>query len=268
MDLIREIYRRKSIRKYLDNKLSTEQLEEIKAICRSEERLYKEIDLNIMVLADGEKIQSMMSGLIGNFTKAAAPHYLIITSEQKNGYLENAGYTVEKIILQLTSMGIATCWLGGNVKENKLKDAMGIPENHKFIVMVAFGYPMDEKNLYRKDPKEAKRKEISEFARGSEGGSYDVIWHEPLEAIRMSPSAVNTQPWRFVTEDRKIHVFCEGSSNFVLKKLLEEKNVLDVGIALSHLHIAAEATGKKINFTREYQVQHSQGKYIITAEIL
>ena len=268
MDLIKEIYRRKSTRKYLDKKLSPEQLDEIKIMCSKEERLHKEIDLNIMVLTEGEKMQSMMSGIVGNFTKATAPHYLIITSEQKNGYMENAGFTVEKIVLRLSSMGIATCWLGGNVKENKLKDAMGIPENHKFIVMVALGYPMDEKELYRKDPTEAKRKEISEFASGSEGGKYDEIWKEPLEAVRMSPSAVNIQPWRFVTEGKRIHVFCEGSSNFIMRKLLEEMNVLDVGIGLSHLQLAAEGSGKKMIFTREQQVKHMQGKYIVTAELI
>jgi nitroreductase len=268
MDFVSEIYKRKSIRKYLDKTLSLEQLNEIKAICSKEERLHKEVNLNIAVAEDGNKIQSIMSGLIGNFIKVTAPHYLIVTSEQKLGYMENAGYTVEKVVLKLTFMGIATCWLGGNIKENELKEAISIPENHKFIVMVSLGYPMDKENLYRESTKEAKRKEISEFARSSKDESYDEIWQVPLEAVRIAPSAANTQPWRFVIEDKKAHVFCEGPSNFITKKLLGEINTLDVGIALSHLQLAAEATGKKMIFIRDHQIQHLQGKYIITAEIL
>jgi hypothetical protein len=53
-----------------------------------------------------------------------------------------------------------------------------------------------------------------------------------------------------------------------MKKLLKETNVIDVGIALSHLELAAKELGKKVSYTREHQVQQSQGKYITTLELL
>jgi hypothetical protein len=225
--------------------------------------LYKDIDLNIVVVKEGEKLQRIMSGLIGNLGKVIAPHYLVITSELKAGYMENVGYTVEKIVLKLTAMGVATCWLGGHVKEFDLKEVIGIPKDHEYIVMVSIGYPMDEENFFRKSPEDAKRKAISEFS----SGSSDEIWQECLKAVRIAPSAANTQPWRFIIQDSKAHIFCEGPSNFITKKLFGDINVLDVGIALSHLEIAANKLGKKVSFAKDSQVGPSLGQYITTVEL-
>lgn len=264
MDLASAIYKRKSVRKYQDKKLSQELLDEIAKICKEEERLYKDIDLNIAIAEEGEYVQKIMSGLVGNFGKVIAPHYIIVTSELKLGYMENAGYTLEKIVLKLASMGIATCWLGGHVKEYELKEVIGITMNHEYVIMVSLGYAQDMDNLYRKNPSEVKRKDISELVIGN----YDSMWQEFLEAVRVAPSAANTQPWRFAFEGNKAHVFCEGPSNFITKKLLGDINVLDVGIGLSHMAIIGEKLGKKLNITRESHDKEKQGQYIATVELL
>jgi len=264
MELMSAVYKRKSIRKYSDKKLSPEQLDKISAICDESERLYKEIGLKIALIEEGRHIHGIMSGIVGNIGKVIAPHYLIVTSELKAGYMENAGYTVENVVLQLTNMGIATCWLGGHVKEYELRETICVPENHGYIVMISIGYAMDEGNLYRKDMKEAKRKQISEFVLGD----YDSAWKELLEAVRIAPSAANMQPWRFVVEGHKAQVFCEGPGNFIAKKLLGDISMLDVGIALSHLELAARAQGKMIRFSREKNGNYARLQYIATVELI
>ena len=50
-----------------------------------------------------------------------------------------------------------------------------------------------------------------------------------LEAARLAPSAVNSQPWYFAHEGDTIHVFCSNKGSR-----------LDAGIALAHLYVANE----------------------------
>ena len=53
---------------------------------------------------------------------------------------------------------------------------------------------------------------------------------EPLEMLRIAPSAVNKQPWRVVKEDDKIHFYLASTNNL---------NRVDMGIALCHFHLTA-----------------------------
>jgi nitroreductase len=51
-----------------------------------------------------------------------APHYLLLFSENKPGYLLNTGFIFEQIDLFLSSSGIGSCWLGlTNPKKAVLK---------------------------------------------------------------------------------------------------------------------------------------------------
>ena len=48
-----------------------------------------------------------------------------------------------------------------------------------------------------------------------------------LEAARLAPSAVNSQPWYFTHADDTIHIYCS-----------KKGSRLDAGIALAHLYVA------------------------------
>lgn len=246
MELIEAIYKRKSVRKYSPDKLSPEELNQIKMLIDSTEKLNSDIDLQIQLVDDGKKIQEIMRGIVGNFGKIVAPHYLLVTSEPKDHYLVNAGYATENLVLELTRMGIATCWLGGHVKIEDLRSSLGIAQTQNMVVIISLGHPEDPKELYRLDPSQAKRKGISEFA----FGKYDDVWMKILDAVRIAPSAANSQPWRFFFDHQSIHVYGAKSTNFIMKALLDSINRVDMGIALSHAVIAARKYGKNIQIKR------------------
>lgn len=69
-------------------------------------------------------------------------------------------------------------------------------------MMVAFGYP--EGKLYRESPL-AKRLPLNELCIFKEeaGEQMKTI----LRAARLAPSAMNTQPWRFIVYSDRIYVF-------------------------------------------------------------
>lgn len=240
MDLFDEIVRRKSVRRYSKQRVMSITLNEVEDYIENVERLYKDINLQINLVHDGEKIYKIMRGVVGSIGRISAPHYIAITSEEKEGYLENAGYAVEKVVLMLTSLGVATCWLGGHVEDEMLQGTLGLSVNQKAIALIALGYPEKSDNFTRKDSSEAKRKNFSEIVLGDIKDG----WHDVIEAARLAPSAANSQPWRFVQDKSSVHVYMAENKNFITKKFLGNINRVDIGIALGHMDIAAKHFGK------------------------
>lgn len=260
MELFDSIYKRKSIRKFSQEKLTVKTLDEIKAVIDSESRLYSDIGLQVHMVEEGEKVQKIMRGIVGNFGKVLAPHYLVVTSQTKDGYMENAGFVLEGVVLRLTCMGIATCWLGGHVNDDALRSTFEIQKEQASVVLVAFGHPQDKDSLFRKDPDDAKRKKASEFVTGD----MDDVWKKIMDTVRIAPSAANSQPWRFIVDKEAVHVYCAKPANFLLKHLLERINKLDVGIALKHIEIAAKQFTKNVEFKKLPIEQNVEDSYIIS----
>lgn len=260
MNIEEAIYKRKSIRKYISKSISEDEFKYIEKLINEVPRLYPDIDMNINLVKEGEKIQKISKGIIGSYGKIEAPHYLVITSEEKDGYLENIGYTLEEVVLDLAYKGIGTCWIGGFIKKNLLKDIMTIKDNHKPVIVIALGYPENKAELDVKESNSYKRKSLNDIIYGD----YDSKWEKILDMVRVSPSAINLQPWIFSMGKGKIDVFAHVG-NVITKNLLHFSN-LDVGIALKHLELACKEEGIKTNYKRIPDDVKGL-KYIITVEL-
>ena len=125
-----------------------------------------------------------------------APYYLAIYSDQEEGCERNAGYLMEQMVLYMTAKGLGTCYLGS------VQPAQKVRGGKRCLMMVAFGYP--EGKLYRESPL-AKRLPLNELCIFKEeaGEQMKTI----LRAARLAPSAMNTQPWRFIVYSDRIYVF-------------------------------------------------------------
>lgn len=239
------IYKRKAIRKYSPEELPLGIIEEVIDMSKHLDKLYEDIDIEVHVVEEGNKIQKISSGIIGSYGKIKAPHYLVITSEEKEGYLENVGFAVESIVLKLTELGIGTCWIGGFIKKQLLKDIITIKNGHKPVIVVSFGYPKDENDIVQEVISSRKRNSVEKFAFGDMGRTWQYI----MEAVKAAPSAINTQPWRFFKEGNIIdsYIVKRGS---LLTKSLETMNRVDIGIALRHLYVAAEHYDREVEFKK------------------
>lgn len=235
MELFDAIYHRKSVRKYSNESLDEEQIDKIKIIINKTEKLYKDIDMDVHIIKNGKKIQQLKPGIIGSYGNVISPHYLLVTSEEKEGYLENIGYTLEKIILTLTTLGIGTCWIGSPFKKTHVKDIISLKENHNPIILVSFGNAQNKEELYRNNIINIKRKDFSELTLNSSNNK----WKEIVAAARIAPSAMNSQPWRFVLDNNAIHLY-RINPNIITKNFIEELNKIDMGICLSHIEIASK----------------------------
>lgn len=220
MNLTEMIYRRKSVRSFTNGIVSDEILNKIEEFVASAKPLYPEIKVKMEIVPR-------------NQVKCICPwttqQLITIFSEDKPGYLENAGFIFQQLDLYLQSIGIGTCWLGmgtltaEDVFEKQRQDGL------KYVMMIAFGHPKGK--ALRDGKTDFKRKPLGEIS---------DLEDERLEPARLAPSSVNSQPWYFAHEENVIHVYCMHKG--LLNKTLGNTNQLDVGIALAHMYVANKDT--------------------------
>ncbi|MBE3102061.1 MAG: nitroreductase family protein [Firmicutes bacterium] len=263
MDLFDAIFFRKSTREYADRPLSPDMIENICRLANQTEVLYKKIPLKVKFIKNGMDIQNITDPLVGRYSKVKAPHYLVITSEKVDGYLENVGYAIEHLVLELTSIGIGTCWIGGMVKKPLLNNVIKMGKSHIPVIIIGLGAPLNEEALTANIVESKKRKEIKEFVEGP----MDKILMQMMDAVRLSPSSMNSQPWRFFINDSDIDVYTKTKSIIGIKPF-GTLNKIDIGIALCHFSIAAKHFGVSYKFEPLVDRERNGLNYITTIHIL
>lgn len=253
MNQLEAISGRHSIRQFRQQVLSTELVERVRQFCAQCRRLYPQIPLEIH-LVDGSVLQPVLPGLVGGYGKILAPHYLLAASGRQPDYLENVGYTLEQVVLQLTCWGVGSCWIGGRVKQQDVAAFLPLPAEQSPVALIAFGLPADGVPLLR-DPLQAKRKPLTELVIGKP----DEQWSTLLAAARLAPSAINLQPWRVVLAGEKAHLFAAAGG---VGQLLWRFPRLDAGIALAHIEIAADELGRAVRISRQPGVVHRRWEYV------
>ena len=117
------------------------------------------------------------------------------------------GYLLEPMDLFLASLDIGACWYG-LAKANESQCA-GLD----YVIMLAFGksLPTD----FRKDVSKCNRKDKEIIWRGE----FDA---DVVDAVRLAPSACNTQLWRVTSVDNCIKIYRNTLiKSFILKCQLQ-----------------------------------------------
>ncbi|ADQ14116.1 nitroreductase family protein [Halanaerobium hydrogeniformans] len=223
--LYQSIFKRKSIRKYSQEPLEMHKLNQIRDFLASRSGLYSNIDVESKIVSE-DKISSLLP--------IKAPHYLVFFSEEKDGYLQNAGFILQHLDLYLSLIGLGSCWFG----LAKAKKEIAEQSQLSYVITLAFGAA--EEKLYRENKAEFQRKELQELRDKD-------IHDELIEAARLAPSATNNQPWYFKVSQNRIDLYLEKPN--LLKKIFYQKmNQIDIGIAAAHLKLAATHYNKDDKF--------------------
>lgn len=230
-------FKRKSIRKYDLNPIEDRVIGEIGEFIDSLKPLYDNIKTEIKIIK-----RDNLSVLL----PVKAPHYLLMTSENKEGYLTNAGFMLEQIDLFLSSIGIGSCYLGMAQPTKATKKGSEL----EFVMVLALGNSAEV--IHRVEVKEFKRKSISQITNC-------IGMDNLLEPARLAPSATNSQPWYFTGEGEVIHLYCL-KLNIVKVLIYEKMNKIDMGIALCHIWVAAKHFGKDLEFSKNKTAQENPPK--------
>lgn len=249
MNLYEAIGSRQSIRKYENKEVSEKLRSQILAFGGKVSRLNDRIATELEVL-DNTKGKVELKGMF----RVEAPYYLVFYSAQEEGYARNAGYMMEQIVLYLTTKGLGSCYLGGSkLKRNSVKGK--IP-----VMILAFGYPKGK--LCRESPL-AKRLPLNELCIFKEEAGEQM--KTVLRAARLAPSALNSQPWRFIVYSDRIYVFAK--KNLPFRHSDDDMRNFNIGIMLSHIMQAAEEMWMELETTTEEQFAlkaYKNGDYIAT----
>ncbi|MDI6725188.1 MAG: nitroreductase family protein [Methanobacterium sp.] len=242
--LYETIFKRKSIRNYDLTPLDQNTLTEIKNHLNALESLYKDIKTEFKIIGTDDVKRRIMK---------KSPHYIAVFSENKEGYLTNAGFMLQQMDLYLSAKGIGTCWQGIPQPKKEVLESSDL----EFVILIAFGKANEP--LHRKGIAEFKRKSLKEIS-NVHGAD------ELMEAVRLAPSASNNQPWFFTGDENIIHVYAI-KPGFIRGLLAKRYIPIDVGIAFYHLKLAAENYGRKteIMFDKTAPDYSSKGYEYITS---
>ncbi|MFA6845312.1 MAG: nitroreductase family protein [Sphaerochaetaceae bacterium] len=212
-ELYDAIFKRKSMRKYDGTlTLTTEELEGIVQKTRTIIPLYEKIKVKFALVPRKET------------TAKWGEYCLLMYSEKDPNYLLNAGYMLQQMDLYCASLNIGSCWYGlAKVKEHQVAGL-------EYVIMLALG----------KSSAHDFRTGISEFNRKDMGKIWQGDFSPKVkEAVRVAPSACNTQPWRIEEKGSLVMVYQNTQlKSFIPKSKRAYFNTIDLGIALCHLEIA------------------------------
>ena len=224
---------RRSVRSFDKRPLTAEDTEKLRSFIQAVRNPY---DIPVdFVLLDAEA-QGLSSPVI-----AGAPCFVAAKVEKVPHAEEAYGYSFEKLVLYAWSLGIGTTWIGGTMKRELFEKAAGLADGWMMPCVSPLGYPAKKMSvreaMMRKGVKADERKPASELF-------FDRDFHIPLteenptaadalEMVRLSPSAVNRQPWRVVRIGNTYHFYLKHDRGYV-GDATGDLQKIDMGIALCH----------------------------------
>ncbi|GHU75671.1 nitroreductase [Bacteroidia bacterium] len=248
MSIIESIHQRRSVRNYTGEPLIKEHAEGIENFINNLETPFgASVRINLLHTTPGEgKVKLGTYGVIGG-----ARDYLTLVYKEGPLVEESAAYMFEQVILYCTSLGLGTCWLGGSFSRKDFKDQLNLQPDEKLRIVSPVGYPSEKKRLWDSiigaDGNHSSRKPFGtlyfykNFATPlmeEQAG----IYREPLEMVRLAPSANNKQSWRVILAENALH--------FYYQKSLIGYGAIDLGIALAHF----ADTCHELNILGSFQV--------------
>ena len=248
IDIIKQ---RKSIRSYDNKTLSTEIMNSLESFFQGIKGPFEaKVRLKLVNITDNEN-DGLKLGTYGVIKGAKT--FLVGAVEKGDHDLEEIGYIFEKVILYITSLDLGTCWLGGTFNRGEFAKAIGLKDNELLPVVTPVGNIREQKNLidsfFRYVAGSDNRKEWKEIffnqnfnksLQQEEAGYFK----NPLEMIRLAPSASNRQPWRIVVDGQRCHFYLQKTPRYS-DKLGFDIQRIDMGIAMCHFELTLLETGNK-----------------------
>jgi nitroreductase len=234
MSTIENIQQRRSVRSYTGEPLSKEHAGSITNFI-SELKAPFGANVRISLIRGSLGTGPVKLGTYG-WVKGASD-FLTLVYEEKPLAEEAAAYVFEQVILYCTGLGLGTCWLGGAFSRKDFGGQVQLQPGERLRVVSPVGTPSDKKRIFIESVivgAEKNHRSRQPFETRFFQTNFDLpllkedtgIYSQPLEMVRISPSANNKQPWRVILDKGKVHFYhCYSLGGF---------SATDMGIALCH----------------------------------
>ena len=246
MNTYEAIYRRKSVRRYRQDRIPEEMLEEFQEYVKLIPGIIPGIQTELQI----EEIKGAKYNVMNTVPACRIKLY----SEEKERYLINAGYLMEMLSLYMTTRGVGSCYQG---KYTFRKEELN---GRKLVLAMHAGFPQDS---HLRESYKFHRLDLKQLCVEKE--PLRPWMREILETARLAPSSLNSQPWRFLVSNGRIHIFCRKEKN-ESKRVLTE---LNLGIMLAHIMTAAEEMWLSADLIRLENISQKEFKqfdYVLSAD--
>jgi len=158
MTILEAIRKRYSCRAYIDKPIEQEKLAQIFEAARLAPSAKNLQDWRFVVVGDKEKKMQVAEST--NHPEVFGKAGVMIVACSNSNYIMRCGQAVapidvaiamEHICLQATELGLATCWIG-SFEPEKVRKALGIPQDVAIIELMAIGYPADKAKKPSREP--------------------------------------------------------------------------------------------------------------------
>ena len=151
---MKEIYERRSIRKYTNQEISDEDIKKVLKAGMNAPSAHNLKPYDLIVVKNKETLRKLADCCIYSHMLNEANAAIVVCSSanmEKTPYWESdCGAVTENILLEATSLGIGTCWLGGYPdleKTGKEKKILGIPDDYRIFCVISMGYPAETRKV-------------------------------------------------------------------------------------------------------------------------
>src|SRR3989338_1098941 len=168
MPILEIIKKRRSVREYLDKPVEKDKVLQCLEAARLAPSACNAQPWKFIVVDDRELKDRLCDNIFTGVYKfnifvKKAPVIIAVVSEkekflaQAGGYIRNTlyylidiGIACEHLTLQAAELGFGTCWIGW-FDEKALKKTLKIPKDRKVDVLIALGYPKEDKIIPPKE---------------------------------------------------------------------------------------------------------------------
>jgi len=211
--------------------------------------------VRFVLVAATEEDRRALRGL-GTYGFIKRPAGFIVGAVERSEHdMEDYGYAMERIILYATDLGLGTCWLGGTFTRSRFAKAIAASDAETIPAVTSVGYIADRQRPFdtvvRRQVGADRRLPWEQLFFGGRFGApisreQAGPYAEPLEMVRLGPSASNKQPWRVIRKDGAWHFYLQRSPGYRRSwgaTRTADMQRIDVGIAMSHFELAADELG-------------------------
>lgn len=139
-----EIYKRRSIRKYTDEPLSNDLIEKILKAGMNAPSAMNKRPWEFIVLNERNHLDELSKITPTAFMLAKCPVAIaVIGIESTEFWQQDLAAATQNILLEATSLNIASCWIG--VAPNKniekgFRDKLKVPNDYRILSIITLGY--------------------------------------------------------------------------------------------------------------------------------
>jgi len=246
--LYQTILSRRSVRKYRPD-IEAQVLGQVQQACDVPYGLLPENEFSITLQA--LQPDRDLASLLGAYGRLVAPPYVVVPAiSGSHNLLIDLGYRSEQIVIALTQLGLGTCFVGTLMHDDEARRLFSIQSNQQHAAVIAFGYPAETLSGV------VHNRIIRALAGANNKLAADQLYYDDLdeapvqpppswapliEAARSAPSAVNTQPWRFLGRGNHLYLFAIRHSPRYGRGPGAGYKFFDCGVCLANIHLAMRA---------------------------